>query len=233
MVQQFLAASEADCHRTDPDSHDRAMALVQAMVHAAHLAQVAVRRDMVPDGPAGLHPFRTVGHALDDIVSRRLLSGNPEIYRDIQFDNPHVGPMLDRFIAHLTQLRRQVAAGDEAARQAMREALLDAGADYFGAGELAAGSHAFEQLGYLMADLDEPRFLGVYLPGDRPGALRALLSVFEARGISLESIHSSRTPQGDLHFRIGFDARVDEAALSAAARAIEDGNIGRVIDRGN
>lgn len=232
-LETFLAASQADCGFTDPQTHDRAMALVQGMVHASHLAQVAVRREWMGEGPGAMRDFRTVGAMLDDIVSRRLLAGNPVIYQDIQFENPHVGPMLDRFIAHLTHLRRQIEAGDDQARAGMRAGLLDAGAAYFGDRALATGSHAFEQLGYLMADLDEPGYLSVFLPEDRPGSLRALLSVFETRGISLESIHSSRTTEGALHFRIGFGAGVGQDALAAAAQSIEDEGIGRVIDRGN
>ena len=232
-LRDFLAASEADCTFTDPESHDRAMALVQGMVHASHLAQVAVRREWTDQAPDALHAFRTVGYVLDDIVSRRLLAGNPAIYQDIQFENPHVGPVLDRYISQLKALRRQIGAGDDASRGRMREVLLDAGAAYFGDEALAAGSHAFERLGYLLADLDAPRHLGVFLPEDRPGSLRALLTVFEKRGISLASIHSSRTAAGELHFRIGFGAGVDEQALSAAAQAIEAEGIGRVIARGD
>ncbi len=232
-VREFLAASEAACSFTDPGNHDRAMALVQGMVHAAHLAQIAVRREWASEGVDGLHPFRTVGYMLDDIVSRRILAGNPAIYQDIQFENPHVAPMLRRYIACLDELRRLVESGDDAARERMREVLLDAGAGFCGRDALAAGSLAFEQLGYLLADMDEPRFLSVFLPEDQPGSLRALLSVFERQGINLDSIHSSRNATGELHFRIGIGAGVDGEDLQEAARAIEAKGIGRVIARGD
>src|SRR6185437_3149081 len=84
-VEQFLAACEADCVRALPDQHDRIMALVQGMVHAAHMAQAALLRELAPDlgGFDALQPFRTVGYELDGIVTRRILAGNPAIYEDI------------------------------------------------------------------------------------------------------------------------------------------------------
>ena len=69
----------------------------------------------------------------------------------------------------------------------------------------------------------------MYLPEDRPGSLRALLHVFERHGVSLESIHSSRTPAGEVHFRIGFGNTEDPAAITAAVADVESGGIGRVL----
>jgi len=59
--------------------------------------------------------------------------------------------------------------------------------------------------------------------------LRTLLYVFERHGVSLTSIHSSRTPAGELHFRIGFDPATPATALQAAAAEIDASGIGRVL----
>jgi prephenate dehydrogenase len=83
-------------------------------------------------------------------------------------------------------------------------------------------------MGYLQADLQGPRYLSVYLPQDRPGSLRGLLDVFERLGVNLASIHSSRTPDGELHFRIGLEAL--PVALATLRAAIEADGIGRVVD---
>jgi hypothetical protein len=72
----------------------------------------------------------------------------------------------------------------------------------------------------------------VHLPEDRPGSLRVLLHVFERHGVSLESIHSSRTPAGEVHFRIGFGRGADAAALAAAVAEIDAAGIGRVLHSG-
>ena len=229
-LDALLAALQADCVEIEPLAHDRAMALVQGLVHASHMAQAAVLRELAPGagGLPSLHALRTIGHDLDMTVTGRILSGNPAIYEDIQFGNPHVLPMLERLYAAVALLRDQVSVGDDDARAVVREQFLRTPAAWFGTGELAARSHGFERMGYLQADLQGGRHLSVYLPEDRPGSLRALLEVFERLGVNLESIHSSRTPDGELHFRIGLDAL--PVPMATLRDAVEADGIGRVVD---
>jgi prephenate dehydrogenase len=224
-VEQLLAALEADCVSADPVEHDQRMALVQAMVHASHIAQAALLAEA--GGPAPLWPFRSVSFELDATVTSRILAGNPAIYRDIQFENPAVLPVLDRLQATLGRLRDAVAVGNEAARSQFDADLAQARA-VFGDAELAAGNYRFERIGYLLADLADPRALSVFLPDDRPGALRALLAVFEQHAVNIESIHSSRTADGEVHFRIGCGAAAP-ARLAEVAAAIEAGGCGQVL----
>ncbi|MBM7132184.1 prephenate dehydrogenase [Dyella mobilis] len=231
-LERFLVASEADCVRAEAEQHDRVMAIVQGMVHASHVAQGAVLRELAPavGGLDGIRPFSSVGYELDMAVTRRILAGNPAIYQDIQFENPYVAPMLERLSGHLNTLCDLVRNGDDAARDRMREQLLDRSRSYVGERAAAEGSYAFERLGYLLADLHEPRFISVFLPMDKPGSLRALLSVFEQRGINLDSIHSSRSAEGELLFRIGVDRACDASTLREAMKAIEAEGIGRVVE---
>jgi len=231
-LERFLAATEADCVRADADQHDRVMALVQGMVHATHMAQGAVLRELAPmvGDLDGIRPFGSVGYELDVAVTRRILASNPAIYQDIQFENPYVAPMLERLAAHIDSLRDLVRQGDDAARERMRQTLLTQSRSYVGEQAVAEGSYAFERLGYLLADLREPRYISVFLPLDRPGSLRALLSVFEQREINLDSIHSSRSAEGELLFRIGVSRDGDGTALHDAMQAIEAEGIGRVVE---
>ena len=67
------------------------------------------------------------------------------------------------------------------------------------------------------------------LPNERAKA-RALLDVFEHHRISLSSIHSSRTPAGEVHFRIGFGPEVEAAIVAAAAADIDAAGTGRVLE---
>ncbi|MBB1059372.1 prephenate dehydrogenase [Marilutibacter spongiae] len=230
----FLAATRAECIEVTPGHHDRAMALVQGLTHASHMAQAAVLRRQAPalGGLEALRPLRTVGHALDRIVSARMLAGNPGIYADIQFDNPHVLPAVELMAEAVGFLRDQLRRGDAEARQALRTRLLEESASFFGAPALAAGSHDFDRLGYLLADLESPDFLSVFLPEDAPGSLCRLLHVFEEHAVNIESIHSSRSPEGELHFRIGLDRRsLDDLpadTLARVAKALETRGIGRV-----
>lgn len=229
-VKVLLAELEAECVTIDPLAHDRAMALVQGLVHASHLAQAQVLQMLAADacGMARLRALRTVGFELDLTVTGRILAGNPAIYENIQFDNPHVLPVLQALAAATAQLRDSVATGSDQARQELRSRFLAGPRTLFDERALADRSHGFERLGYLLADLQERPFVSVYLPNDRPGALRALLEVFETLGVNLASIHSSRTPEGQLHFRIGLDAT--PVALATLRNAIEDAGIGQVLE---
>ncbi len=232
-VAQLCAALEAECVRATPEHHDQVMALVQAMVHATHLAQAGVLRDYAELlGPLqDLMPYRSASFELDTAIIARILSLNPAIYEDIQFGNPHVAPMLDRLLAQLQTLRSQVEQGDDAARAAFRQQLLADNREHQGAALLADGNYTFERVGYLLADLTERNAISVHLPEDRPGSLRELLHVFERHGVSLASIHSSRTPGGEVHFRMGFVPGSDLQAMQRAAVEIDASGIGRVLPR--
>jgi len=232
-LQELCAALQAECVRATPAHHDKVMALVQAMVHAGHLAQAGVLRGYAAElgDLSALLPYRSASFELDTAIISRILSLNPAIYEDIQFGNPHVAPMLERLIAQLQQLQSQVLQGDDTARAAFRQQLLHDNRDAFGPDVLADGNYTFERVGYLLADLIERQSLSVHLPEDRPGSLRALLHVFEQHQISLASIHSSRTPGGEVHFRIGFVPGSSDMAIAAAAAEVDDSGIGRVLPR--
>ena len=230
-LQAFLQASEAQCRTVEPGRHDRIMALVQGLSHASHMLQGAVLTELAPElgGMAAISELGTIGHALDLTVTRRVLGGNPDIYTDIQFDNPHVLEVLKHLQHQLAGLAEAVGRGDDAARRQVRQHWLVDSARTFGREDLQEGSHAFERLGYLLEDLAEPRYLSVFLPEDRPGSLRALLSAFEDCGVNLDSIHSSRNPEGELHFRLGVSRDCEADRLHAVASAIETAGIGRVV----
>jgi len=230
-LQAFLSATQADCVQASPEQHDQAMALVQGMVHASHMAQGALWRELAPavGGLAAIEPFHTVGYELDLTVTQRMLAGNPAIYQDIQFENPHVSPMLDRLVEHVTRLRDLVTTGDDDARTRMREDWLGDSATFFGDESLDRGSRRFERMAHLLADLGSADSLDVVLPQDSPGSLRALLSVFEAHGVSFDSIHSSRVSNGELRFRLGLPGDTSAAELAAAVARMQAEGIARLL----
>ncbi|WP_374011711.1 prephenate dehydrogenase [Pseudoxanthomonas koreensis] len=230
-LHTLLDALQGEYVHAAPERHDRVMALVQAMVHASALGQAGVLRSFADElgGPSALMPYRSIGFEMDAAVIARILSLNPEIYEDIQFCNPHTGEMLARLAAQIGRLQRLVERGDEAARSEFRSHYLEDNRQAWGEPAMADGSYTFERVGYLLADLTETRCLSVHLPADRPGSLRSLLNVFEQHGISLTSIHSSRTPAGEVHFRIGFEADADVETLRAAASQIDGEGLGRVL----
>ncbi len=232
-LDELCAALEAECVQATPAHHDQVMALVQAMVHATHLAQAGVLREYAPllGALPALLPYRSASFELDTAIIARILSMNPAIYEDIQFGNPHVAPMLERLLNQLKQLQQQVLQGDDAARADFRQQLLQVNREHQGEQQLTEGNYTFERVGYLLADLTERNAISVHLPEDRPGSLRELLHVFERHGVSLASIHSSRTPGGEVHFRMGFVPGSDAQAMQRAADEIDASGIGRVLVR--
>jgi len=230
-VAQLYTALQAECVHTTPDHHDRVMALVQAMVHATHLAEAGVLRHYAPllGSLSALQPYRSAAFALDTAVLTRILALNPAIYEDIQFGNPYSLEVLDQLMAQLQRLRELLQQGDEHARNAFRREFLDANREAAGQAMLDEGNYSFERLGYLLVDLAEPRSLSVHLPEDDPGSLRKLLHIFERHRISLSSIHSLRTPAGEVHFRFGLDAGCTPERLDAITAAIDASGIGKVL----
>lgn len=230
-VASLLAALEAECVHATPEQHDRVMALVQAMVHATHLAQAGVLRGEAArvGDLAALMPYRSASFEMDTAILARILSLNPAIYEDIQFGNPYAGDVLRALGQQIERMAQLVGEGSDAARTAFRTEFLTDNRDAVGPTMLADGNYSYERIGYLLADLAGREALSVHLPEDRPGSLRALLHVFERHGVSLSSIHSSRTPEGEVHFRIGFDADVDARALADAAREIDASGLGKVL----
>jgi prephenate dehydrogenase len=230
-LQTLFDALQAECVRVTPEYHDRAMALIQAMVHATHLAEAGVLRIHADHlgPPSALLPLRSASFELDVAMITRILSLNPQIYEDIQFGNPFALEMLNSLVGELSALRDLIAQGDDAARAGFRARFLQDNRAHFDADTLADSNHTFERVGYLLADLVERVSISVHLPEDSPGALRALLQVFERHGINLSSIHSSRTPAGEVHFRIGFEAGLDAGAFAAAVHEIDASRMGRVL----
>jgi len=232
-VTALCHALEAECVHATPAHHDQVMALVQAMVHATHLAQAGVLRTYQSrlGGLDALMPFRSASFELDSAIISRILSLNPAIYEDIQFGNPHVAPVLETLVDQLRFLQEQVQAGDDAGRERFRARLLHDNRDALGQAMLTQGNYTYERIGYLLADLTERQSLSVHLPEDRPGSLRALLHVFEMHRVSLASIHSSRTPDGEVHFRLGFVPGSCDADIAAAAAEVDASGIGYVLPR--
>ena len=230
-LSALLAALEAECVVATPEQHDRAMALVQALVHAGHLAQASVLNDPAarPGTLETLLPFRSASFEMDAAIAARILSLNPSIYEDIQFGNPYVPDVLCRAAERLHRIATLVGQGSDAARNAFRQEFLLHNQQGFGDVVLAEGNYTFERLGYLLADLHDEHSMSIHLPEDRPGSLRDLLQIFERHGVNIASLHSSRTPSGEVHFRFGFSRDTRPTQLSEVAQTLQGSGIGRVL----
>lgn len=230
-LRQLLHAFGAEVVRATPEHHDQVMALVQGLVHAGHLAQARVlaAQPAPLSGLDALLPFRSPQFALDSAMITRILNGNPAIYEDIQYGNPHVAPVLESLAREVQAMLEQVKRGTDAARGQWREQSISTPRATLGKEACVAGNYRYEQLAYLLADLNEANAITVFLPRDKPGSLRALLAVFADAGINLLSLHSSRNPAGEVHFRLGLDRPISDASVQDAVRVLEQSGIGRRI----
>lgn len=230
-LDTLLAALDAECVPATTEQHDRAMALVQALVHAGHLSQAGVLNapEMWAGSLASLLPFRSASFEMDVAIAARMLSLNPAIYEDIQFGNPHVPGVLQAVATRMQRIADLVRDGSDAARTAFRDEFLHANQEGFGESVLAAGNNTFERLGYLLADLHDPHSMSIHLPEDRPGSLCELLHIFERHDVSIASLHSSRTPAGEVHFRLGFNRGTRPEQLVAVEVALHASGVGRVL----
>ena len=230
-LQQLLHALDAQTVHCTPAEHDQLMAIVQGLVHAGHLAQGAViaRQPAALATLAALWPYRSPSFALDMTVLARILTSNPAIYQDIQFLNPYLPAVLQQLAQALQDMAEQVSAGSEAARMQWRQQWLDTPRLQLGESALQQGYERFDQLAYLLADLDEPDVVVLHLPRDEPGQLVLLLAAFADARINLQSLHSSRDQRGELHFRLGLDRPAEAPAVAAVLQRLQDTGTARVI----
>ncbi len=226
-VNTLLQALDAETVYCSPTEHDQVMALVQGMIHAGHFtqAQVLSQQPVALAQLAALMPFRSPSFTLDMAVMARILTSNPAIYEDIQFLNPYLPSVLDGLAEAITTMANQIRDGSSKARDAWRSQNLTTPLRVLGGDELQRGHRRFEALAYLLADLDEPNVVVMHLPRDEPGQLQRLLAAFAEHGINLNSLHSSRDTEGNVHFRLGLDRRMDAPAVQAALAALSASGI--------
>lgn len=228
-LDALLDALEAECVRMSADEHDRCMAVVQNLVHAGNLASTLAAARLAERGAlsaATLLACRTVGYEADFATAARMLSGKAELYIDILLGNPHAQEAISLLAAELASIGARIATSDA---QGLRDEHFAPARAFLGDELLARGNYTFERLGYLLADLNDHHALSVHLVEDRPGSLRALLEIFEREAINIESAHSSRTPEGRVHFRFGFARETPTESVQRAADAIVRSGLGQIL----
>jgi len=107
----FIRSQGSDVVRLSAEEHDRACAALQVATHAAILsfgiALRAANYDLTTAARIAPPPHRTLLALL-----ARIVSGDPEVYRDIQVANPFAAEMRAQLVAAHRQLDAVVGAGD-------------------------------------------------------------------------------------------------------------------------
>jgi prephenate dehydrogenase len=102
----------------DADGHDRACAVLQAATHAAILTFGMALRALRYDLPA-LERLMPPPHRTLLALLARVLSADPEVYRDIQAANPHAAAVREQLFRSLQEFDSLAAGGDAAAFRAL------------------------------------------------------------------------------------------------------------------
>lgn len=101
---------------TDPASHDRQMAVIQALTH---FVNVTLARAIQKQKFKLLNVFTSPVFRLQSILSGRVLGGNPELYADIEMENPFFKEVVavyqkevEKFALHIKSKNKEKFAKD-------------------------------------------------------------------------------------------------------------------------
>ncbi|HEX2254431.1 MAG TPA: prephenate dehydrogenase/arogenate dehydrogenase family protein [Thermoanaerobaculia bacterium] len=105
LVEHLFAATSARRVHLPLEEHDRIMADLLSMAHAFVIAFALAL-------PADEHPVHSVTFQVLEEIAAKVARESPQVYYEIQVDNPHSAEALDRLLAALGRLREVLAARD-------------------------------------------------------------------------------------------------------------------------
>ena len=109
-MEEFWIENGGDIHVTDPESHDKAMSIVQGLMHFSELvmADVIRKSDL---GGEDTDEYSTPIHQLLTDLTARMLNQQPGLYGSIQSENPENEKIRENFIESAEDIKELV--GDE------------------------------------------------------------------------------------------------------------------------
>lgn len=119
LMKDFWLENEADIHETDPESHDRAMSLVQGLMHFSELVVADVIRKSDLSGDEMSEYSSPVYQLITDLTAR-MLNQKPGLYGSIQAENPENDKVRQRFIDSAESMR-EVIRDEEAFAEKFEE----------------------------------------------------------------------------------------------------------------
>jgi len=109
-MEEFWIENGGDIHVTDPESHDKAMSIVQGLMHFSELVMADVIRKSDLGGEE-TDEYSTPIHQLLTDLTARMLNQQPGLYGSIQSENPENEKIRDNFIESAEDIKEIV--GDE------------------------------------------------------------------------------------------------------------------------
>ncbi len=110
VMEEFWEQHEADLHFTEPETHDKAMSLVQGLMHFSELVVADVIRKSELSGD-DMEEFSSPVYQLITDLTARMLNQKPGLYGSIQAENPENEEVRERFIDSAESIKEIV--GDE------------------------------------------------------------------------------------------------------------------------
>ena len=109
-MKQFWTENQAEIHKTDPESHDKAMSLVQGLMHFSELvvAETIRKSDMTGQD---MEQYSSPVYQLITDLTARMLNQKPGLYGSIQAENPENEKVRERFMESAEDIREII--GDE------------------------------------------------------------------------------------------------------------------------
>ncbi len=110
VMEEFWEQHGADLHFTEPETHDKAMSLVQGLMHFSELVVADVIRKSELSGD-DMEEFSSPVYQLITDLTARMLNQKPGLYGSIQAENPENEEVRERFIESAESIQELV--GDE------------------------------------------------------------------------------------------------------------------------
>ena len=111
-MKDFWVENEAEIHETDPESHDKAMSLVQGLMHFSELVVAETIRKSDMSGQ-DMNQYSSPVYQLITDLTARMLNQKPGLYGSIQAENPENEKIRERFKESAEEI--QDIIGDEEA----------------------------------------------------------------------------------------------------------------------
>lgn len=111
VMEEFWKENGADLHFTDPETHDKAMSLVQGLMHFSELVVADVIRKSELGGE-DMEEFSSPVYQLITDLTARMLNQKPGLYGSIQAENPENEEVRKRFIESAEDIR-EIVGNDE------------------------------------------------------------------------------------------------------------------------
>ncbi|MEF8880261.1 MAG: prephenate dehydrogenase/arogenate dehydrogenase family protein [Candidatus Nanohaloarchaea archaeon] len=109
-MEEFWKENGAEIHITDPESHDKAMSLVQGLMHFSELVVAETIRKADMTG-SDMEQYSSPVYQLITDLTARMLNQKPGLYGSIQAENPENEEIRESFINSAEDIRELI--GDE------------------------------------------------------------------------------------------------------------------------